>query len=905
MRSIDSLFRRLTWFTGLVLFALRIQSAEVPPLLDTDGDGLPDVVEDRNQNGRRDDGETDWRNADTDQDGALDGEEIAAGTDPLSARSWIPTRLAAWWWDGPDQTWKLGDRGQGPLTGFSANGSRTNGVRGGAIHFPDPASGPLRYAVREANGRLNVRLDQGSIRLWLRPDWTWDRRPDTSPRLFEVGNYGNTETGWWSWLFRQHDGDPADLWRLELAQNSGAFVSARYWLPLRAHEWSSIYWHELTLAYHPAFTSLQHNGATHSSRLGTGMAYSGYGIDLGNLPPARTLTEEGFVLGSDSTGKYGRLQGAIDSLETFNYPLGQAELYTRQQLTVQIVTNAGVARLRFARAYGGADLTTGSGIARPWPLSLWRRSPGRPDWGAPVLSQSIEELWTDPETETGTVYEYKAQLDYAGAIGSVPIPVFRHFFAGVALPPQHRRGHVILAVDTTLASRLSQELAQLRTNLVGDGWSVSQISAPRHDDSKWSVNRRNLPRLADDIAKAARPDTTNVVFLIGHVTIPYSGTQATDGHHAEHSGAWVCDAYYGYTNRSLFTDTDTFRSPQGSGANLPGDGKFDQDYLVGKLSAKDTTVGRVPDFAVGRVDFARLPAFGTLSEVDLIRRYLAKDFRYRTNGIRTAGRVSAHLGNPAEFYGANAAQGFAGAAFGVEPATVFSGFNLIDAVPADLGVHFQYSGGKSGQSVADGLTDKPHHAASFADPAREVPVTFRQVWFSYGCDWACLDASDRCQENDNWLRASLGWPNYGLATFGGPMWDFAPLGSGAPLAATMTHGWEGQPWVPRFESILGDPTLRLHRVSPPTRPRVTRTGAGVRLEWEPSPDPDCGYYVYRSTNGLAGFAVPVNPVPTAQTSFEDTPGASKALYQIRAARLQVTGSGSFTNLSQGLFVELR
>jgi hypothetical protein len=906
MRFLTLPCRRLGGFACGVACALAMFAAAPLPLPDRDEDGLPDVLEDRNQNGRRDGSETDWQNADTDQDGALDGEEIAAGTDPLSPRSWIPKRLAAWWWDGAADQWKLGDRGQAPLGQLAAGGSPTNGTLGGGLHVSGQPNGPLRYAVREPNGRLNVRLDHGSLRLWFRPDWTWDQRPTTSPRLFEVGNYGNTNTGWWAWVFRQHAGDPAAQWRLELAQNSGPHVTSRYWLPLHAYEWSTVYWHELTLAYHPAFTALQHNGAVHSVRVGDSPAYVGSGIDLDHLPPTRTAVEDGFALGSDTTGKYGRLAGAIDSFETFNYPLGKAELYARQQLTVRLTPHDGVARVEFVRAFGGADLTVGSGLARPWPLTLWRRLPGQDDWGAARVNGWTNEVWTDHAAEPGITYEYKARLDYAGAVGSAPLPVFRHFFAGSAMPPQHQRGHVILAVDTTLVSRLKAELAQLRTNLVGDGWTVTQIEAPRHDDSKWSVNARNLPRFASALANAARPGTTNVVFLLGHVTIPYSGTVAADGHHQEHSGAWVCDAYYGYTNQTLFADSGTFRAGQGGPANLPGDGKFDPNFLVGKMTPNDTTVGRPPDFAVGRVDFARLPVFGRVSELDLLRRYLAKDNRYRTNGIRTAGRVSVHLGNPSELFGINAAQSFAGAAFGVEPARVFNGYNLVDPVPVDLGVHFQFAGGKAGQGVVDGLTGNAHLAASFADPAQELPVTFRHVWFSYGCDWASLDAADRLRENDNWLRASLGWPNYGLATLGGPVWDFSPLGGGASLAATMTHAWASQPWVPRFQSILGDPTLRLHRVSPPANPRGGRTSAGVRLEWEPAPEADGSYFVYYSATGLAGFAGPLNPVPVTQPVFEDnSAGGGAGLYQIRTARLQVTGSGSFTNLSQGVFVEVR
>lgn len=50
---------------------------------DTDGDGIPDLVEDANRNGRLDPGETGARVIDTDGDGLGDGEEILAGGDPL------------------------------------------------------------------------------------------------------------------------------------------------------------------------------------------------------------------------------------------------------------------------------------------------------------------------------------------------------------------------------------------------------------------------------------------------------------------------------------------------------------------------------------------------------------------------------------------------------------------------------------------------------------------------------------------------------------------------------------------------------------------------------------------------------------------------------------------------------
>jgi len=71
---------------------VRLGGDDEPPL-DSDGDGLPDIIEDRDRDGRIDPGETDPNNPDTDGDGLLDGIEDAdrdgnfgeeGETDPLN-----------------------------------------------------------------------------------------------------------------------------------------------------------------------------------------------------------------------------------------------------------------------------------------------------------------------------------------------------------------------------------------------------------------------------------------------------------------------------------------------------------------------------------------------------------------------------------------------------------------------------------------------------------------------------------------------------------------------------------------------------------------------------------------------------------------------------------------------------
>ena len=122
--------------------------------------------------------------------------------------------------------------------------------------------------------------------------------------------------------------------------------------------------------------------------------------------------------------------GTFDSMETFNYPLGQVDNFTRQQLTAQATPSG---QLKFSRTYGGTSQTMGSELSRPWPLTLSRRVLGATSWSTVLLTGSIAESYTDTTATAGTAYEYKADLDYDPS----PATAFwsRHFVAGVEMPP--------------------------------------------------------------------------------------------------------------------------------------------------------------------------------------------------------------------------------------------------------------------------------------------------------------------------------------------------------------------------------------------------------------------------------------------------------------------------------------
>ncbi len=139
------------------------------------------------------------------------------------------------------------------------------------------------------------------------------------------------------------------------------------------------------------------------------------------------------------------------------------------------------------------------------------------------------------------------------------------------------------------------------------------------------------------------PSEVKSVFLIGHIPVPYSGSQSgfIDGGHTV--GTFPADAFYGdmvspYGNLG-WTDTSTanldrthglYTGPNslfGQCDNAPGDGKFDQDTSPSPLQ-----------LAVGRLDLSRMDGFG-VNESTLMSRYLDKDHDFRSASLLVSRRA--------------------------------------------------------------------------------------------------------------------------------------------------------------------------------------------------------------------------------------------------------------------------
>lgn len=527
------------------------------------------------------------------------------------------------------------------------------------------------------------------------------------------------------------------------------------------------------------------------------------------------------------------------------------------------------------------------------------------------------EAYTDTGVTLGQIYEYRAYLE--NPTGGGPSSPAEHVCAALNAPVTEARGKIVLLVDRTLTNQIESSLSQLKQDLAGDGWSVLRYDVPRHIDdyssaTSFQTNAYNVTNVIKPLLRSAynNDNSTRAVFIIGHVAIPYSGTFSSDGHNCgpvpygpDHRGAWPADMFYGDLD-GTWTDTTAnlincnFAEPN----NVPGDGKFDQEGLPSPFRMR---------LAVGRIDFARLPVFtempppgvAPVSEATLIQRYLNKDHQYRhklmpcqTAGIAPAAMVYGHFHDTRDnpiFENASHTV----AALTTSPTGLVVGdFALQRSRPITWGF---LAGSGAPDRVNNSIPYLEHTAFDLANPANEPRALFYTILASFTGDWNLT--------TNNYLRSLTAPANSGLAAvwtrFG--LWRTDLLGVGEPLGAALTR-MVGNPKdmfydMVRDLAILGDPTLRLHVLAPPTN-LAAKTSKGkvasVQLSWTAS-ETGAQYYVYRGPS-VDGVFTRVSASPLSGTSFtDDAPVNRQKVYMVRALKPVTVGTGSYTNISQGSF----
>lgn len=484
-------------------------------------------------------------------------------------------------------------------------------------------------------------------------------------------------------------------------------------------------------------------------------------------------------------------------------------------------------------------------------------------WGTKLATfQPGVTQYVDENVVLEQLYEYKIVKRLASNETG-----YGYVLSGIQLPPVHYRGEVMLLITSTTLFEIEAALAEYRAAVAADGWT-SQLLVIEPNQS--------VSAIKSDLVEAYENRPFSAIFILGDVPVPHSGDINPDAH-PNHKGAWAADLYYGDLD-GIWTDSFVTNTSALTpiNHNVPGDEKWDQSYLPSDV-----------EVAVGRADFSDLPVF-TDNEYDLLRNYLRKDIDFRAKQFSVSQRAAIRNTNPWDGgLGQNGIRNFS-ALVGPQNIT----YNTWEDVFVNDYLWYYGSGGGS-QTSAVQLGSSQTYANS----------DFRAVftaWFgSYFGDY---------DFPDNYLRSTLG-SGYVLTAVwaGAPHWHFHAMGMGFPMAHVTALTQNNDTlytagYFPRgvHVNLLGDPTLAAYPVSPPSSLIYTDYPDYNELTWVPSPDQISHYYVYRRTANELIYTL-IDSTDNSTTHYQDTdaPLVGEVSYLIRAAKLEITPSGSFFDLSIG------
>ena len=463
--------------------------------------------------------------------------------------------------------------------------------------------------------------------------------------------------------------------------------------------------------------------------------------------------------------------------------------------------------------------------------------------------------YVDGNVQVGTSYEYRIERYGSSFNGNAYIQT------GIEVPPIENRGKLVLVVDNTYVTNLYNEINQLIADLTGDGWVVV-----RHD-----VSRTQTPASVRSLIQTARSadSTVRAVYLLGRVPILRSGSLNVDGHAARLMPA---DGYYG--------DVDgTWSNPS----------YFPTDV----------------DLEVGRVDLAGMTSFAPLTDVDLTRQYLnrAHGWKHKLWTVPTRhAMMSSSTGESIQrqFFGLTAAT--------VIPNNYYAGNGYYSPefwndVENNAYLWFTKGGGGGAHDACVGMGSTYHYAAS---PG--IKTVFHAEFASYFGEW---------DVNNSFLRAPLAAKGNGLTDVwsDNPAWVFMHMGMGKSIGYSTRVSQNNNTYyaVPGYGGnlpfsrrgvhmgLMGDPSLRMHIVAPPANLNAVDRTNRVDLTWTASSDSSLlGYAIYRSANTAGPFTRLNSTLATSPSYTDNSPGSGSVTYMVRAMKLEVTPSGSYHNLSQGI-----
>ena len=469
--------------------------------------------------------------------------------------------------------------------------------------------------------------------------------------------------------------------------------------------------------------------------------------------------------------------------------------------------------------------------------------------------------FVDDTIRPGTAYEYQVTRT------ATDIVDVGYWVTGTEIPAKDRRGTVHLIVDETLAPHIAPRLRRFEQDLIGDGWDVRQVDAPRRQDLPAREMLGQLSRIKQSLhaGQLANAEGQQVIVILGHVPTLRSGNANPDGH------------------TSSSHETDLFF------ADRDGRWRITQDWVASENSIPSSKI----EMQVGRVDFAPVSGGDKDTEIALIQDYLDKNHHWRMGfhgDLRNAyGSSNSLLVEQATLRNI----------VGPDAITAGGHHDVGESQPWLWGVDF---GDWDGASYPEKYANKSVFAINFGSGKQRfmqsnnaMTALLAQPWYPLAVGWGGRPAW--------WLQhMALG------GTIGDVHWRTVNNGvADLPYRETMDYFptgdylWRNPIWV----NLLGDPTLRAFPQKPPTNLQALRDASGsVQLTWDAPSSGAMAYRLYRAAPDSNRFE-PVELGPDQRdTRFTDDNRPEGTRYMIRAESLTEVYAGSFYNLSQGQFATL-
>jgi len=489
-----------------------------------------------------------------------------------------------------------------------------------------------------------------------------------------------------------------------------------------------------------------------------------------------------------------------------------------------------------------------------------------------------DTAFVDNTISEGVVYDYSFE-----SINSYGNTIARTYTnSSINKPEVNDRGKLLLLIDSTYTQDLATEINRLILDMENDGWTVQRKSIAR---------TMSVPDVKTYIKSCYNSDPTNLksIFLLGHIPVPYSGNINPDAH-TDHQGAWPADGYYADMT-GVWTDVSVNNTTASDTRviNVPGDGKYDQSSFPAALSLE-----------IGRVDLYSLPEF-TLSDTELIRRYLNKNHAIRTGQISIDRKavmtdVFGYLGGECP-----ATSGWRAFVSMIPYNDIKTGDYRTLTRENPNGYLLGYGCGPGDYSTV-GLVTQTSLFASEAHGAE-----FNLLFGSYFGDW---------DSPNNVMRACLASEGNGLTC----VWSARPYSILHHMAMGETIGYSMKKSMSNYynyptnmyaglfyrmvhDGLMGDPTLRLHMVSPPTNVSVFSENGLYKLNWNVSSDTlVSGYNLFRHNSTTQKFEK-INSELVTTTSFTDSENNLEfPVYMVKAVKTEISNSGSYINQSEGVRV---